>query len=51
MVNIDVPNSHWLIDFFRGVSNYPELQQLKDDDDGIPVTGPAIFLPAKDAIG
>ena len=41
----DVPNSHWLVDFHRGVSSENPEKQVNDDRWDEPVPGPNLFLP------
>ena len=41
----DVPNSHWLVDFHRGVSSEKPEKQVNDDRWDEPVPGPNLFLP------
>ena len=53
---IDVPNSHWLVDENRdnrGATACLALfcNRFHDDRWFFPVTGPNLFLPAKDIIG
>ena len=37
--------------FIEGFENYPYLQPVNDDADGIPVTDPVTYLSQKDMIG